>query len=105
MKQSNYTHKIRHTFGENQEFPDNAKKIINGYHEAARMAAKTAKIAIHEGTVESLLLAQWWETVTETIEACLRALIRPEDHELGEDNNFFMPEPHELHVESNIKRK
>jgi len=69
----------RFFFEEDTIFPDLAKKIIPGYNHAARKAAIHARKAASKGDIESILTAQYWETVTRTIEECLHVLVRDKD--------------------------
>ena len=81
----------RNFFEQDEDFPENLKGILKAYDEAARWAALTAKYAARDGTLVSIRKAQWWETVTQTIEECLRVAIRSSDE-------FEMPTPPEFDV-------
>jgi len=89
MRMGKYSLQNRNFFEQDQEFPDKSKQVLDGYNEAARMAAITARFAASNGTLKSFREAQWWEAVTQTIEECLRVAINNE-------NEFSMPTPPEL---------
>lgn len=74
----------RNFFEKDQSFQDCLKRTLDGYNEAARKAAISAKYAAKTGEVKDIREAQWWETVTGTIEECLRVAI-------NEDVEFSMP--------------
>lgn len=76
----------RNVFKEDCEFPEALKSVLDGYNEAARMAAFKAKCAASEGTLVRIRQSQWWETVTQTLEECLRVLVDAEE-------DFTMPTP------------
>lgn len=76
----------RNFFEKDREFPEALKSVLDAYNEAARMAAHTAKCAASEGTLVRIRQSQWWETVTQTIEECLRASVDAEE-------DFIMPTP------------
>lgn len=91
MRMGKHSLQNRNFFEQDEEFPDELKRTLDGYNEAARMAAITAQHAARSGTLKSIREAQWWETVTQTIEECLRVAI---DREV----EFSMPTPPEFDV-------
>lgn len=94
MRMGRHSLEKRNFFEEDQEFPDQMKRILDGYNEAARMAAVTASHAVRFGTLEALREAQWWEAVAQTIEQCLSVVIDEEDEEV----DFSMPTPPEFDI-------
>lgn len=91
MRMGKHSLQNRDFFEQDEEFPDALKRTLDGYNEASRMAAITAKHAARTGTLKSIREAQWWETVANTIEECLRIAI---DSEV----EFSMPIPPEFDV-------
>jgi hypothetical protein len=91
MRMGKHSLQNRNFFEQDEEFPDELKRTLDGYNEAARMAAITARHAARSGALKSIREAQWWETVTQTIEECLRVAI---DREV----EFSMPTPPEFDV-------
>lgn len=77
--------KIRNHFDDDQEFPDNLNKLVNGYERAAKTAAHQARFAAKFGG-NCVFTAQWYEGVAQTMEAFLEALIE-------DDLEFNMPIP------------
>ena len=92
MKMGSHSIKDRTFFNEDEEFPDSLKNLLDGYNEAARMSAITAKQAAKKGTLKAIRESQWWETVAQTIEECLHAAI-------DRDTEFSMPTPPEFDVQ------
>ena len=81
----------RNFFEEDEEFPEILKQVIGGYNEAARMAAITARCAARTGTLKDIREAQWWETVAQTIEECLRVAT-------DDEAEFSIPTPPKFNV-------
>ena len=86
MKLGKYSLENRTYFDKDVEFPDTLSQLVNGYNDAAKYAALTAKHAARKGTRKSICKAQWWEAVTQTIEICL-------DVASDSESVFSMPDP------------
>jgi len=80
----------RYCFEEDQEFPKEAKNLLELYDQAAKRAARSAKFAVSAGGMEAIQSAQWDEAVTQTLECCLRVFLYPSDDlEYPEKPEFF----------------
>ena len=84
MKLGKYAIERNH-FEHDDEFPDSMKSVLDGYNEAARLAAFNARYAIRRGESAQYLEAQWWETVCQTLEEVIAAI------DLSNQKDFELP--------------
>jgi len=75
-------------FERSEEFDPALQPILDSYNVAAKNAASYATIAVREGDVASMRVAQWWEAVTLTLERTLSTLKNN-----GPDEEVELPPP------------
>ena len=84
MKLGKYAIERNH-FEHDDEFPESMKSVLDGYNEAARLAAFEARVAIRGGESAQYLKAQWWETVCQTLEEVIAVI------DLSNQKDFELP--------------